>query len=54
MNLSLTRFYQSVEEITECLRGREEYGDDILPYLDKVKENYKTTVDNITRLQSEG
>ncbi len=39
-NLSLTSLYQSSSELAEILRNREEYGEDIEPVLDRVKEDY--------------
>lgn len=53
MNLSLSRLNASVAAITEVLRGREEYGDDILPLLDKVKEDYAQTMSCIKTLKDE-
>ena len=50
MNLSLTRLFESSNKLTEALRGRTEYGDDIEPLLEKVKEDYKVTADSIKKL----
>lgn len=48
-NMSLTRLCNSVSLLTEQLRGREEYGEDVLPFLDKVKEDYVHTYECIRK-----
>ncbi len=53
MNLSLTKLNTSVVAITEVLRGREEYGDDIAPLLEQVKKDYEQTMSGIAALKSE-
>ena len=50
MNLSLTKLYASSEKLTENLRGREEYGDDIKPMLDAVSADYELTMNAIKEL----
>lgn len=50
MNLSLTRLFTSANALTEALRGRSEYGDDLPPLYDKVCEDYQLTVRNIRAL----
>jgi len=39
--------------ITEVLRGREEYGDDIAPLLEQVKKDYELTMSGIAALKAE-
>ncbi len=53
MNLSLTKLNTSVVAITEVLRGREEYGDDIAPLLEQVKKDYELTMSGIAALKAE-
>lgn len=50
LNLSLTRLYDSVSQLTEALRGRTEYGGDLEPLFERVKEDYELTVSNIRLL----
>ena len=50
MNLSLTRLYVSSEKLTEALRGRKEYGDDLIPLFEEVKKDYTHTVECIRAL----
>lgn len=50
-NLSLTRLYQSASELSELLRGRQEYGEDIDPVLEKVKEDYAQMIAQIQQLE---
>lgn len=50
LNLSLTRLYDSASQLTEALRGRTEYGADLEPLFERVKEDYELTVSNIRRL----
>ena len=52
-NLSLTKLYQSANEMAELLRNREEYSVDIEPVLERVKQDYATTTDCIQKLASE-
>ncbi len=49
-NLSLMRLYQSANEMSELLRDRKEYGDDIEPVLKKVQEDYELTIACIRQL----
>lgn len=50
MNLSLTRLYEAAEKVTEALRGRTEYGEDILPLYEELKKVYLHTMENIKAL----
>lgn len=50
MNLSLTRLYESSVKLTELLRNRTEYGDDIAPLLECVKADYALLVESIGKL----
>lgn len=52
MNLSLTRLYGYAEAMTEALRGRAEYGDDLVPLFEDLKLNYIKTVECIRALQA--
>ena len=52
MNLSLTKLNTSVSDMTEALRGRTEYGEDIEPLLEKVKDDYELTMSSIRELQN--
>lgn len=52
MNLSLTELYGSAHEITEALRNRTEYGDDLVPLLARLTEDYNATVACIRALQA--
>lgn len=51
LNLSLNRLQESASKLTEVLRGREDYGEDIVPLYEKVKEDYEITVSNINKLR---
>lgn len=51
MNLSLRTLGASASQLTEALRGRTTYGDDIEPLLARVKEDYEHTMDCIRTLQ---
>ena len=53
LNLSLVRLGDAVSDITEALRGREEYGEDIEPLLNKVKEEYDNTMKGIAAFKEE-
>ncbi len=50
LNLSLTRLYNSSAQLTEALRGRNEYGADLEPLFETVKQDYERTVSCIRRL----
>ena len=50
-NLSLTRLYESASEMSELLRNRQEYGEDLEPILARVREDYEVTVSCIRGLQ---
>lgn len=43
-NMSLTNLAYSASNLTEALRGRETYGDDIEPLFKKVKKDRKSVV----------
>ncbi|MDE6442294.1 MAG: Hpt domain-containing protein [Clostridia bacterium] len=43
-NMSLTNLAYSASNLTEALRGRSEYGDDIEPLFKKVKKDYALTM----------
>lgn len=47
MNLSLTRLYRVAAELTEALRGRSEFGEDIIPMFDALKTEYERNVNAI-------
>ena len=49
-NLSLDRLYESSNNLAELLRNREDYGADLEPALEKVKEDYQVTIDCIKQL----
>lgn len=51
-NLSLTRLYESSSDLSEVLRDRNEYGEDIEPALAKVKEDYAQMTECIRQLES--
>lgn len=51
MNLSLTALFTSAEQLTEALRGKTEFGGEVMPLLEKVKEDYALTVECIRKLQ---
>lgn len=50
MNLSLTRLYKSSQTLTEALRNRHDYGDDIQPLFEKVTADYEFTMQTIRGL----
>lgn len=50
MNLSLTKLYQSAQALTEALRNRHEYGEDIEPLFEKVTADYNFTMQCIRGL----
>lgn len=50
MNLSVTTLFESTNAITEALRGRTEYGDELKAMFEKVKADYSRTIDSINRL----
>jgi HPt (histidine-containing phosphotransfer) domain-containing protein len=49
-NLTLTRLGNSADEMTELLRNRENYGEDIEPVLARVTEDYRQTAEGIRKL----
>lgn len=50
MNLSLTKLYKSSQTLTEALRNRHDYGDDIPPLLEQVTADYEFTMNCIRGL----
>ena len=50
MNLSITRFAESATALTEALREKRAITDDLLPLLEKVKEDYELTINSILQL----
>jgi HPt (histidine-containing phosphotransfer) domain-containing protein len=50
LNLSLTTLYRSSDALTELLRDRKQYGEDIEPAFQKVKEDYERTITSIQKL----
>lgn len=50
LNLSVTRLFNSSSHLTEALRGREEYGSDLKPLFDEVKEDYTLFMECIAKL----
>ena len=53
MNLSLTDLFVAAEKMTEALRGRAEYGDDLVPLFEELKKQYERTVTGIRALSAE-
>lgn len=51
LNLSITKLYQSSNELTESLRGKSEIGEEAMKLVEKVKEDYLATVKCIKDLQ---
>ena len=49
-NLSLMRLYHAANEMSELLRDRQDYGADIEPVLEKVREDYELTIACIKQL----
>lgn len=49
-NLSLAPLYQSAARLTDMLRERKEYGEDIEPALELVKEDYIRVTECIKKL----
>ena len=52
-NLSLTRLYHSSSRLSDALRDRQEYGDDIAEALEPVKEDYAQMIEYIGKLAEE-
>jgi len=50
MNLSLTTLGRSAEALTEALRGRTQFSDDMMPLLENVRRDYETTISAIRAL----
>ncbi len=53
MNLSLTALFKSSNLLTESLRNRTEYGEDIVPLFEHVKSDYEKTMNCILKLKNE-
>lgn len=52
-NLSLTRLYHSSSRLSDMLRDRQEYGEDIAEALEPVKEDYAHMTEYIRKLAEE-
>jgi len=52
-NLSLTRLYKSSSRLSDVLRDRQEYGEDIAEALEPVKEDYTQMIEYIGKLAEE-
>lgn len=50
-NLSLTQLYYSSAQLSDLLRNRQEYGEDIEPVLEQVKLDYARTTECIKLLE---
>lgn len=50
MNMSLTKLQASASKLTEALRGRTEYGEDIDPLFIAVRDDYEYTMACIRKL----
>jgi len=50
--LSLTKLYGVADKLTEALRGRSDYGEDLVPLYDAFKEVYLHTIESIKTLQN--
>ena len=49
-NLSLDRLFKSADCLSELLRNRQEYGEDLEPALEQLKEDYQLTISCIKQL----
>ena len=49
-NLSLTKLYKSASVLSDVLRDREDYGEDIEPALEQVKQDYNEMIGYIREL----
>ena len=52
MNLSLTKLYGVADKLTEALRGRSDYGEDLVPLYDAFKEVYLHTIESSKTIQN--
>lgn len=52
-NLSLTRLYKSSSCLSDVLRDRQEYGEDVAEALEAVKEDYTQMIEYIGKLAEE-
>ena len=50
LNLSLTALYTSAETMTEALRGRTEYGDDLIPLYEDLRKVFDNCAVNIRNI----
>lgn len=51
-NLSLTALLKAASELTEALRNKTEYSNDIEPYFENLKEIYTRTISYINEFYS--
>lgn len=51
LNLSITVLGQSSQKITEALRGRVEYGEDLIPLYEEVRKDYENFAQCVEKLQ---
>ncbi len=51
LNLSLTALFESAAKITEALRGRTDYGDDLVPMFEELKTEYVRNIEGIKSLE---
>jgi chemotaxis protein histidine kinase CheA len=52
-NLSLTRFYHSSAALSDYLKPRQDFGDQIEPLVAAVKADYAVLLDSIQKLQEQ-
>ena len=52
-NLSLTPLYKSAAVLSDRLKEQTEYGSDIEPMLDRVREDYERTISCIRELDGQ-
>lgn len=53
MNLSLTTLFHAVNQLTEALRGKQEYSDSMAPLMTAVTKAYERTTECLRRLAVE-
>ena len=51
LNLSITSLGNSSQILTEALRNREQYGDDLIPLYENVKKDYEDFVLSVKKMQ---
>lgn len=54
LNLSITRLFNSSNDLTESLRGKSEIRDEAKGMVETVKKDYLNTIDWIQRLKNQG